>query len=98
MNQITHYLDGSNVYGSGVEEEEAIRAGVGGLLNVQGRALLPPDTNAEEDSCDATQRGFHCFLAGENWLQLKFWGLSIRFCINFSFMSVSAACIVNEKY
>lgn len=66
MNQITHFLDGSNVYGSSGEEEETIRAGRGGLLNVQGRALLPADPSAEEDSCDATQRGFHCFLAGDN--------------------------------
>ena len=54
-----------------VEEERAIRAGQGGLLNVQGRALLPADPSAEEEECDATQRGFHCFLAGHYVTRIK---------------------------
>ncbi|KAA0203707.1 Peroxidase-like [Hyalella azteca] len=66
MNQITHFLDGSNVYASSVEDERSIRAGRGGLLNVQGPALLPADPSASENSCDALNRGFDCFLAGDN--------------------------------
>lgn len=64
MNQVTHILDGSAIYGSSGEEERKLRAGVGGLLNVQGNALLPADTAATEQSCDSTKRGSSCFLAG----------------------------------
>ena len=69
MNQITSFLDGSNVYGSSGEEESVVRAFTGGLLNVQGRALLPADQSTGEDSCDATNSGFHCFLAGNQDLK-----------------------------
>ena len=36
-NMITHYLDGSNVYGSGNEEAARLRAGSGGRLRVTAR-------------------------------------------------------------
>ena len=72
MNQLTHYLDGSNVYGSSGEEEIAIRAGIGGLLNVQGRALLPADPHASEDECDGPSRGFDCFLAGNKCIKTNY--------------------------
>ncbi|XP_064085733.1 peroxidase-like isoform X2 [Macrobrachium nipponense] len=64
MNQITHYLDGSNIYGSGEEEAQNVRVGHGGLLKVQERGLLPPHHDAEE--CESAQEGFACFLAGDN--------------------------------
>ncbi|XP_042882642.1 peroxidase-like [Penaeus japonicus] len=64
MNQITHYLDTSNVYGSSKEEEEEVRLGHGGLLKVQENRLLPAHEEAEE--CEARGQGFHCFLAGDN--------------------------------
>jgi len=64
MNQITHYLDGSAIYGSSDEEARGLRAGHGGLLQVQGRALLPADPEAEE--CDAADRGRDCFMAGDS--------------------------------
>lgn len=63
MNQITGYLDGSGIYGSSHEEEEEVRAGTGGLLNVQGRALLPADP-IDTDECDTDERGVPCFKAG----------------------------------
>ena len=63
MNQITHYLDSSNIYGSSREDEEELRAFTGGLLKVQERQLLPPDPTAEE--CESVKDGFPCFKAGE---------------------------------
>lgn len=63
MNQITHYLDGSNIYGSSEEEAEEVRLFRGGLLKEQGRNLLPPHHEAME--CESRDEGMPCFLAGE---------------------------------
>ncbi|KAK3858002.1 hypothetical protein Pcinc_035774, partial [Petrolisthes cinctipes] len=64
LNQITHHLDGSNIYGSSREEEELLREGRGGRLKVQERSLLPPDFEAEE--CESIREGLPCFRAGDN--------------------------------
>ncbi|XP_069178968.1 chorion peroxidase [Procambarus clarkii] len=66
MNQITHYLDGSNIYGSSDEEEQELRAFRGGLLRVQERNLLPPDNDAME--CESLREGLPCFKAGDSRL------------------------------
>ena len=64
MNQITHWLDSSNVYGSDREENRKLRTRSNGLLRSQrgsdGSELLPQDTSSE---CigGPTKR---CFLAG----------------------------------
>ena len=52
MNQLTHLLDNSNVYGSDDEEAKALRTFKSGQLNVTARGghrmdLLPPDNNPE---------------------------------------------------
>ena len=64
MNQITHWLDSSNVYGSDEEEAEKLRAHVGGRLLAQqssfGKELLPE--NREERDCRGQTT---CFLAGD---------------------------------
>ena len=55
MNQLTHFLDNSNVYGSDEEEALALRTLKGGLLKVTPRAghrdldLLPPDESPDMD-------------------------------------------------
>ena len=52
MNQVTHFIDHSNVYGSDLNETMGLRTFVGGALNVTTRRghhelpLLPPDENA----------------------------------------------------
>lgn len=64
MNQVTHFLDGSAVYGSTEEEELELREGTGGLLKTQREGLLPPNTNIKEEDCFLAGTGLHCFRAG----------------------------------
>ena len=64
MNQITHWLDGSNVYGSTDEEARNVRSGRGGQLSVSQGNLLPIDHESGGD-CEARQRGGSCYRAGE---------------------------------
>ena len=51
MNQITHWLDASNVYGSDNEEAELLRKHTGGKLKVttQGSEDMLPQCNLYED-------------------------------------------------
>lgn len=79
MNQITHLLDHSNVYGSDAEEAASLRTFRGGLLKVTPRKghheldLLPPDENADTQMDCALSKNFtgvepspdiKCFKAG----------------------------------
>jgi len=64
VNQITAWLDGSNVYGSDFSEAKKLRLLAGGRLRVtrvQGRDLLP--LNPEE--CSDEPRHRYCFSAGD---------------------------------
>lgn len=71
MNQLTHWLDASQIYGNTQEQGEALREFSGGLLKVSrgshGRQdLLPEDSNDEDQDCSTGPgRGLHCFLAGD---------------------------------
>ena len=64
MNQITHWLDSSNVYGSGDSEARRLRTFQGGRLRsergLNGAEMLPD--NGEND-CKGNSR--RCFLAGK---------------------------------
>ncbi|KAG8229093.1 hypothetical protein J437_LFUL009562 [Ladona fulva] len=75
MNQITGYLDGSNVYGSNLETQRALRELSGGRLRIQ-RSNPPTDVtqplpfdkgllpgNANECTDDLEQK--ECFVAGD---------------------------------
>ena len=61
INQISHWLDGSNIYGSSIEESKKLRTLQNGLLNSQispdGAELLP---EGESEECT----GERCFKAG----------------------------------
>lgn len=77
MNQITHWLDASNVYGSDNEEAELLRKHVGGKLKVTAHGtedMLPqcnlyPDMYEELDICGEkgtkTPCQSHCMAAGD---------------------------------
>lgn len=65
MNQITHWLDGSNVYGSRQEEATRLRTGQGGLLRLSQNNLLPIDQTSGGD-CEARERGALCYHAGDS--------------------------------
>jgi len=63
VNQLTHWLDTSQVYGSNINEQRSVRAGRGGRLLTSsgpdnGRQILPSDN--QESSCVGT-----CFKAGD---------------------------------
>lgn len=63
MNQVTGYLDGSNIYGSSLNKQRELREGRGGRLaiqNVRGRQLLPENRG---ECTDDTER-LACFKAG----------------------------------
>ena len=79
MNQITSFLDGSNVYGSDDAQSRRLRLGRRGRLRVtriqssNGRQLLPL---APSDCADHAKRHY-CFAAGKvfinkNWKYKKF--------------------------
>ena len=65
MNQITHWLDSSNVYGSGDSDARRLRTFQGGRLRsdrgLNGAEMLPD--NGEND-CKGNSR--RCFLAGKD--------------------------------
>ena len=85
MNQITHWLDASNVYGSDNEEAELLRKHVGGKLKVTTHGtedMLPqcnlyPDMYEELEICGEkgtkTPCQSHCMAAGmrKNYISLK---------------------------
>jgi peroxidase len=64
MNQVTGYLDGSNIYGSSLNALRGLREGRGGRLaiqNVGGRQLLPENRG----ECTDDMERLACFKAGE---------------------------------
>merc|ERR1719264_1774201 len=63
VNQITHWLDASNIYGSDLQEQRSLRSGRGGRLGTVGgpdfnSPLLPNDN---QNSCEVGR----CFKAGD---------------------------------
>ena len=86
MNQITALHDGSNVYGSDSEDEEALRSYKGGLLKIytpegESRTLLPQEEEeSAKDECEISEtlqelENQKCFKAGNKihpWEKLGF--------------------------
>lgn len=63
MNQITGWLDGSNIYGSDQGSQNNLREFKGGRLQVQnfrGKAMLP----ANSAECSSQDNKLSCFRAG----------------------------------
>ncbi|XP_076051646.1 salivary peroxidase/catechol oxidase-like [Oratosquilla oratoria] len=67
VNQLTHWIDGSNIYGSTPEEFEGVRGTRprDGLLRTSGNNFLP-ENPVEVGDCQASQRGARCFIAGDS--------------------------------
>ena len=76
MNQITHFLDSSNVYGSDEEDVKQLRQYEGGLLKTYkpdpagARSLLPQEGEEGKDECaieeaQQVRENRKCFVAGE---------------------------------
>ena len=78
MNQITHFHDASNVYGSDEEDAGQLRGFQGGLMKTfntgrePGKGLLPQEeTEAEAEECEITRfvqssQDRKCFKAGDS--------------------------------
>lgn len=68
MNQATHYLDGSQIYGSGLKKADKLRAFVGGLLRSSYKMQKPflPVSSSSDDHCQYNDPSVTCFLSGES--------------------------------
>ena len=70
MNQITHWLDASNIYGSSEFENKPLRKRVGGLLKItrnggsRGDLLPTCATDSQRDDIGMCSGCKHCFFAG----------------------------------
>ena len=65
MNQITHWLDASNIYGSTLDESNSLRSFSGGKLksnSVQDSRGLPSCSKTPD--IEMCHRCSHCFAAG----------------------------------
>ncbi|CAG9859302.1 unnamed protein product [Phyllotreta striolata] len=66
MNKVTHFLDGSTIYGSSADQTAQLRTFEGGKLktfNDYGRELLPLAKN--KDACLSNEEGMACFESGD---------------------------------
>ncbi|KAK3881472.1 hypothetical protein Pcinc_014084 [Petrolisthes cinctipes] len=72
LNQRTHYIDLSTIYGSTDEEATSLRKNQHGLLRTQDQGadpdLLPPSLNRDDDcnTEDNFAKGQFCFVAGDD--------------------------------
>ena len=75
MNQITHFHDGSNLYGSDQEDARDLRELRGGLMKslvvAHGKGLLPQESGEEGEECQIAKRkqereNKKCFTAGQS--------------------------------
>lgn len=66
MNKVTHFIDGSAIYGSNSEQTGELRSFEGGRLRVFqdfGREL--PPLSDDSDACLTMERGSACFTTGK---------------------------------
>ncbi|KAK2704347.1 hypothetical protein QYM36_016661, partial [Artemia franciscana] len=75
MNQVTHWIDGSLIYGSSELESRSLREYRGGRLqtsNMHGYEMLPYDEYSS-DSCVLADKGKKCYKSGRD--VLEYYGL-----------------------
>ncbi|KAG0707416.1 Chorion peroxidase [Chionoecetes opilio] len=65
LNHLTHWIDGSTVYGNNEDEAKALRSFQNGLLRTSRGNMLPINPN-QGGECEAELRNAECFLAGES--------------------------------
>lgn len=71
MNQITSFVDGSQVYGSAANETAALwtKSGPAGRMHVSlddsGRELLPHSADPTNDQCSDVEKRQFCYRAGD---------------------------------
>ncbi|XP_069959740.1 salivary peroxidase/catechol oxidase-like isoform X2 [Cherax quadricarinatus] len=65
LNQITHWIDGSVIYGSTADQMHNLRALRNGLMKISGNNLLPINSD-QSRNCAARIRGALCFMAGDS--------------------------------
>ncbi len=65
INQITSFIDGSNVYGSDAARAAALRTFVGGLLKTSANGLLPYNTSGQPNAAPPPLGPTDYFLAGD---------------------------------
>ncbi|XP_067664572.1 chorion peroxidase-like [Haliotis asinina] len=65
MNQITAFIDGSQVYGSSYDEQIKVRTFVDGKLKTANHGFLPRDLE-NQDACRTQTGPDYCFLAGDH--------------------------------
>ncbi|XP_066966449.1 peroxidase-like [Macrobrachium rosenbergii] len=69
INQVTSFIDASNVYGSDDQEMAQLRLWEHGMLKYKPvrfrKPLLPPLDHFDEGECRENSRNLHCFLAGD---------------------------------
>lgn len=72
LNQLTHFIDGSMIYGNDEQQAMGLRLFRGGLLKssrINGMEFLPFDSRVGEGCILPTQgirRGMRCFVSGDN--------------------------------
>ncbi|KAK4304133.1 hypothetical protein Pmani_023906 [Petrolisthes manimaculis] len=69
INQVTSFLDASNVYGSDDQEMAQLRLWEDGMLKYKPvrfrKPLLPPLQHFDDGECRENSRNLHCFQAGD---------------------------------
>lgn len=68
VNQATHYLDGSQIYGSTFYKTSSLRSFIGGKLEtsvINGKFYLPLSQNPTED-CHVSSKQTSCFKSGDS--------------------------------
>ena len=76
MNQISHFHDGSNLYGSDQEDARDLRELRGGLMRSSrgeegGKELLPQAEGSQEEECQIEEGDKKCFIAGQYFLSTE---------------------------
>lgn len=69
MNQLTHFIDGSHIYGPSPQIAASLRTFVGGLMQIsviEGRPYLPQNRQAR--GCVGRSAGFACFVSGIHFI------------------------------